>query len=117
VGVLRDWSVGFAKADEVIKMQFWMWTHGAREPCIRCGGAHWRHLVNMIERSICCSDTALLVLLRLCFLTDLFASASEATATWRFTNFVLYCIVLYFDHLLSIWANVIAETDLLYIVL
>jgi len=23
----------------------------------------------------------------------LFASASEATATWRFTNFVLYCIV------------------------
>jgi len=26
---------------------------------------------------------------------DLFASASEATATWCFTNFVLYCIVLY----------------------
>jgi len=24
-----------------------------------------------------------------------FASASEATATWRFTNFVLYCIALY----------------------
>jgi len=23
-----------------------------------------------------------------------FASASEATATWRFTNFVLYCIVI-----------------------
>jgi len=23
----------------------------------------------------------------------LFASASEATATWRFTNFLLYCIV------------------------
>jgi len=34
------------------------------------------------------------VLLRLCFLTVLFASASEATATWRFTNFGLYCIVL-----------------------
>ena len=32
------------------------------------------------------------VLLRLCFLTVLFASASEATATWRFT--ILYCIVL-----------------------
>jgi len=28
-----------------------------------------------------------------CFLTVLFASASEAAATWRFTNFVLYCIV------------------------
>jgi len=27
-------------------------------------------------------------------LSVLFASASEATATWRFTNFVLYCIVL-----------------------
>ena len=27
------------------------------------------------------------------FLTVPFASASEATATWRFTNFVLYCIV------------------------
>jgi len=26
------------------------------------------------------------------FLTVLFACASEATATWRFTNFVLYCI-------------------------
>ena len=33
--------------------------------------------------------------MRLCFLTVLFASASEATATWRFTNFVLYCILLY----------------------
>jgi len=29
-----------------------------------------------------------------CFLTVLFASASEATATWRFTNLVVYCIVL-----------------------
>ena len=26
-------------------------------------------------------------------MTTMFASASEATATWRFTNFVLYCIV------------------------
>jgi len=25
---------------------------------------------------------------------SLFASASEATATWRFTNFVLYCIIV-----------------------
>ena len=29
------------------------------------------------------------------FLTVLFASASEATATWRFTSFMLYCIVSY----------------------
>jgi len=39
-------------------------------------------------------DLKHIVLLRLCFLTVLFASASEATVTWRrFTNFVLYCIV------------------------
>jgi len=38
-------------------------------------------------------DLKHIVLLRLCFLPVLFASASEATATWRFTNFVLYCIV------------------------
>ena len=27
------------------------------------------------------------------FLREIDPSASEATATWRFTNFVLYCIV------------------------
>jgi len=32
------------------------------------------------------------------FGTQFSISASEATATWRFTNFVLYCIVLYYFH-------------------
>ena len=43
--------------------------------------------------------------LRLCFLTDLFASASEATATWRFTNFVLYCIVNRPNSVTAVTAN------------
>ena len=45
------------------------------------------HYLNLDLKHICSP--------RLCFLTVLFASASKATATWRFTNFVLYCIVSY----------------------
>ena len=33
-----------------------------------------------------------------------YTCASEATATWRFTNFVLYCIVLYSRFLVN-WKN------------
>ena len=45
-----------------------------------------------------CSNGGQRICPRLCFLTDLFASASEARATWRFTNFVLYCIVYDNEH-------------------
>jgi len=42
------------------------------------------HYLNLDLRHICSPPS-------ICFLTVLFASASEATATWRFTNFVLNC--------------------------
>ena len=38
--------------------------------------------------------------------------------SWIWLNVPFAAVIRpYFDHLLSIWANVIAETDLLYIVL
>ena len=78
-------------------------------PCSRqCGHSTRVHVWNSLPVSVQNCDTLTLfksrlkahyfVLLRLCFLTVLFASALEATATWRFTNFVVYCIVLYCIH-------------------
>ena len=61
-------------------------THTVHTPPARC-----RPMATLLPYALY-THTHTTVLLRLCFLTVLFASASEATATRRFTNFVLYCI-------------------------
>jgi len=43
---------------EPIEMSFWMWIQMSPRKHALDGGAHWRHLVNTIEPSMCGSDVA-----------------------------------------------------------
>jgi len=47
-----------AKMSEPIEMPFGIWTQVGPGKHVLDGGAHWRHLVNTIEPSVCCSDAA-----------------------------------------------------------
>jgi len=49
-----------AKAAEPIKMPFGLWTQVGSVKRVLDGGAHWCHLANTIEASMCDSDAALL---------------------------------------------------------
>ena len=50
--------VSLAKTAEPIEMPFGTWTRVVQKACTR-GGAHWRHLANTFEPSVCDGDAAL----------------------------------------------------------
>ena len=81
------------------RLHHWCMSHSDKLPSANALSALQHHLSGTLSLSPFRTVTRLhylnLDLKHICrFLTVLFASASEATATWRFTNFVLYCIVL-----------------------
>jgi len=49
-----------AKTAELIEMPFVVWTRVVSRKHILDGGAHWRHLTNMIEPFMCGGDAAFL---------------------------------------------------------
>jgi len=67
--------VSSAKVAEPIELSFGMWTRVGPKKHVLDKGAHWRHLANTIETSMCCGDAAFLssyfdhlfVLVTLCF--------------------------------------------------
>ena len=48
-----------AKTTEPIEVLFGMWTPVGPENHVLNGGAHWRHLANTTEPSVCGGDAAL----------------------------------------------------------
>jgi len=50
--------VSCSKTAEPIEMPFGMWTPGGPRKHALDGGAHWRHLANMIEPSLSGGDAA-----------------------------------------------------------
>jgi len=63
VYLLVGWSVmimSHAKEAEPIKMPFGLWTRVGSMKRVLDGGAHWCHLANTIEPSMCDSDVAFL---------------------------------------------------------
>ena len=49
-----------AKTAEPIEMPFGVWTRVGARKHVLDGGAHWRHLANMTEPSMCGGDAAYL---------------------------------------------------------
>jgi len=50
---------------EQIEMPFGMWTQVCRRKHVLDGGAHWRHLANTIEPSVCSGSAALYQIYRI----------------------------------------------------
>jgi len=51
--------VSCTKTAELIEMQFAMWTRMGSRKHVLDGGAHWRHVANTTEPSMCGADAAL----------------------------------------------------------
>jgi len=59
--VWENFAVSCAKTAESIEMPFGMWTRVGSRKHLLDWGAHWRHLANMIEPSVCGDDAAFLL--------------------------------------------------------